>query len=920
MRMIPLKGGLDLASFPPPAGTLQDCLNFEVGLKDGYQKVQGFEPLACGHPGPAQGMIWFQNRLWTASATWSGLYSADGSQERDIVVGDWVVGDLSGSFGQREPIWYGKVTANNVRLEFIPSGKEFIGGSAPPENASAIYLATEIRVDGELDVPSVISDANKQAEVIAKVGDSYLIVYGTSFSSAFVFEQGDTLSDGTEVTYVSPGSVSGNPQGTITDLSSGGAVIGYCDGDNFLSLIDMGHQIQFKDGDIEPRSLYEGAEGEGDEDDVSAAAAALQYWNEGFFNGNIDWQGFDGGNVALDPALVEFNDARYIFCNRPENIKASSPRELSLNQFGFSLRPDNPILGLEVKVVAEWTGTASNAPWVSVAVVTNGELSFSRLLLAGEGIGSAENVFPKNQLVTATTGHDRDLWDNLTRPPTLTASSVSDPQFGLRLSFTNRTTVGTLELRIYQVEVTIHYQEGSSVLYFRNSGTDVATGRLVYAHVEDGVFDPPQGEPGASGTLTIQLDGTDIPVGSEIRTAAAGGGGLVGVTRSLAEACRLPAGGNIEMFASNFFASPDLEAVYGASGSGLPFTFTKDYFAFIRTGMKGAQARHVSRLKDRLAVAYDNGQIDLSVPAEPLMFGGALGAATLGVGERITGMLPLQGEVLAVFTERRIIGFYGADNDEFEERVLSPNSGAIEYTITDMGIPVFCDNRGIATLQTSDRFGDFAWGRMSYPVHPWLIPRLQADDETGVAGFVLARAKSQYRLFFKDGYVLTMTLKGDAAEFTIQRYTHKGQPVRFISATQGIERTPTGGRDRMFLSVANAAGIFELDKGLTFAGDPINCFLETQHWPGHENARFSALHLHGESATGMAGEVRIGTDYRNPAGQPVPVNMGQGRQFVQARVSAVGRTISARISNESEADVLLQGIAWADASQRRTER
>src|SRR5690606_37585272 len=130
-----------------------------------------------------------------------------------------------------------------------------------------------------------------------------------------------------------------------------------------------------------------------------------------------------------------------------------------------------------------------------------------------------------------------------------------------------------------------------------------------------------------------------------------------------------------------------------------------------------------------------------------------------------------------IFCKDTIHGLVGTSPDNFSLTMLSPYEGAIEYSVADIGRPIYCSYKGISLFDQTAAYGAFAGQRLSFSVSPWLLPRLlQTVSPSGIegsAGFVtsvVCRYKNQYRLYFNDGYVLTMTLVGTDMQpvFTVQ--------------------------------------------------------------------------------------------------------------------------------------------------------
>jgi hypothetical protein len=131
--------------------------------------------------------------------------------------------------------------------------------------------------------------------------------------------------------------------------------------------------------------------------------------------------------------------------------------------------------------------------------------------------------------------------------------------------------------------------------------------------------------------------------------------------------------------------------------------------------------------------------------------------------------------MLSIFCRKSIHALAGTTVDNFATQVLSPKIGAVEYTVTDMGFPVYANAYGIYTLAQTNQYGDYLGTPMSQDVSPWLRPRLvrklTSPKEVVVAWPV--RSKNQYRLAFSDGYVLTMTMNNgtqQAPTFSKQKY------------------------------------------------------------------------------------------------------------------------------------------------------
>lgn len=291
----------------------------------------------------------------------------------------------------------------------------------------------------------------------------------------------------------------------------------------------------------------------------------------------------------------------------------------------------------------------------------------------------------------------------------------------------------------------------------------------------------------------------------------------------------------------NFYASEDQEAIYGVNGAGRAFIIHDDgaiSHIYTQEDDDLDKPRHLENHAMHLALGFRPGSVQLSVVGEPANFSGLLGATEIGIGDRVTGLMTLAGSTLGVFCEKSIHSIVGSTVDAFDKQVIAPKTGCIEYTLADCGSPVFADSRGITTLETSASYGDFAAGRISGLISSWLVPRLRKgtigiNNYAGVACALPVREKNQYRLFFNDGQILTLTLRpgNTGPGFTWQQYyieeaSVTGNDNRMIPLAWTSE-VDAEGKERIFVSHYNEDSpietpqVFELECGNSFDGNYI---------------------------------------------------------------------------------------------------
>lgn len=352
-----------------------------------------------------------------------------------------------------------------------------------------------------------------------------------------------------------------------------------------------------------------------------------------------------------------------------------------------------------------------------------------------------------------------------------------------------RFKINTLKLRVY-------FDAGSVEYYFASPDkTNVIKGELAASYVTSG--DLATGD--ATGTMQLLpdlevIDGSGDVIGADWTIHSfypVTDANQIGLVAQDMEYNGLPTYNDVELnrsryvfITANFYGDPLLDSIYGANGVDRAFAYNGDYFYKIYTHPEDEKdkPRHVAFHHSHLALGFGEGRVDLSVVGEPYNFEGVQGASSWAIGDNVTGLLPLSGTMLGIFCKKSVWGLSGTTVDNFATQVISPRLGAVEYTVTDMGFPVYANAYGIYTLAQTQEYGDYLGSPMSQPISPWLRPRLirkaESDKEVVVAWPV--RSKNQYKLAFADGYVLSMTMnygRQQAPTFAKQKYFISDEPL-----------------------------------------------------------------------------------------------------------------------------------------------
>lgn len=512
-------------------------------------------------------------------------------------------------------------------------------------------------------------------------------------------------------------------------------------------------------------------------------------------NSNTDYMAFETvtcngaiwtleGGAADNEEALEAADTKYLSSNNASGYGSAPITTITLSTLDLDSLPDDAvILGIEVLVRAKLTTAGAEVP-------RNIKVQMS----------ATNSIIKQTAALTASyqdlvVGGANDLW----QASGLTAAFLRSAGFNVKISPTHRDlTLGGVH-DVDRVAIKIYYQVTVDKLFFWN-GTDDVEATICNYSIDDGDWADGDAkgqmhvvnvQPYASATRTY------IAANDQIRTASGGAGTLVAVIASDMVYAGVPSfdamqteNSRSEIIVNNFYGLEDWQAIYAVNGAGRAWTYDDFYFRYIYTGLPVSKdkPRHVVFFKFHLGLGYAAGNVTFSVEGEPENYSGIDGASAFDVGDRVNGLIPMNGSTLGIFCESKILGLQGSTLDDVVLTVLNPYQGAIEYCVVDIGKPVYATSTGISTFDQTAAYGDFLGFRMSAKVQSWLLPRLQgkapvlgslsikstATDRAVSQKAVFMHqcgAKNQVILWFADGYRLVMTLFGQdqVPVYTISR-------------------------------------------------------------------------------------------------------------------------------------------------------
>ena len=352
---------------------------------------------------------------------------------------------------------------------------------------------------------------------------------------------------------------------------------------------------------------------------------------------------------------------------------------------------------------------------------------------------------------------------------------------------------------------TAEFIEGETI----TGQTSGATATVVATGVDSGSFT------GGDAAGSIYLTGiTGTFQAGETITSASGS-----ATAGAVSANTLPPGGHYEFHEYNFQGQLKTRYLFGVNGVGRAFRFDGTDFAFIHvTGMTEADDKptHAKAHKHHLFVSIGSSLFNSSV-GDPMKWDAVEGAGEIATGDRIVGIDTQAGGVLAVYNRNSTYLLYGNDVNDFTLTPYSSERGAIEWSLQNVMVPIYMDDRGLNYLNPTQAFGDFNAQTISEVINPIV----QAEKEY-VLSSVRIRAKNQYRLHFEDNSALLATITPSLKiQYMLINY---GKRVLTICAEEDAS-----GTEQVFFG-SDDGYVYHAEKGNSFDGENIDYYLRMSYY------------------------------------------------------------------------------------------
>jgi hypothetical protein len=185
------------------------------------------------------------------------------------------------------------------------------------------------------------------------------------------------------------------------------------------------------------------------------------------------------------------------------------------------------------------------------------------------------------------------------------------------------------------------------------------------------------------------------------------------------------------------------------------------------------------------------------------------------MGDDITSLVVLPGEILGVIGERGSYQLSGSSSDDWKLDTISAEAGGDAYTVKNVptGSLMF-GSQGITTISSTEKYGNFAQSSISREVQS-----LIDDIKDIVIGSSVYRDRNQYRVYGSDGTGICVTTGFQwvgAFQATAYYITAFKYPIN-------INCVFCGNNDTVFIC-DDDGWLYQADKGSSFDGEDIEAY------------------------------------------------------------------------------------------------
>jgi hypothetical protein len=276
-------------------------------------------------------------------------------------------------------------------------------------------------------------------------------------------------------------------------------------------------------------------------------------------------------------------------------------------------------------------------------------------------------------------------------------------------------------------------------------------------------------------------------------------------------------GGRYRFRTHNFYGASNKRRMYGVNGLNRYFEYddVDGVLASYRTGMTVDTPEWIAIDKNQLMLGFPGGSWQIAGVGFPADWTVLLGAAEIGLGDDITGVIEELAGSLFIFTRGRTHQLSGDPFNGYALNTFDFENGAIADSVQKIGFGIHLDDRGFGSLVSSDRHGNYQANTFSRLIQP-LVKRLLKD--AAVTESVIHRAGNRYRCFFDDGTFISIGVAGGKITGHML-CSYAGKVVRCA-----VSAEDTDGTERVFFG-SDDGYIYEAESGVSADGDHVSAAL-----------------------------------------------------------------------------------------------
>lgn len=275
--------------------------------------------------------------------------------------------------------------------------------------------------------------------------------------------------------------------------------------------------------------------------------------------------------------------------------------------------------------------------------------------------------------------------------------------------------------------------------------------------------------------------------------------------------------------------------VYGADGVNRGFEFDGTYLVPIKTGNTLDTPLHVVVHKRHLFFSFGASAQHAGV-ATPYQWTAVSGAAELAINQTVTGFLVLKADntsaAMAILSGNAVNILYGTGVTTWNlvELPFGGGLGSKAYAAQTLERPFLFGDLGIISIENVVAYGNFVPSMLTTHLRSFVQQR-----RTSVVASLINYEKSQYRVFFSDGYALYATVvNGNFLGAMPMLFAHTVAVAWSGQSTNGGELSYFGATDGF---------VYRLDIGTSFDGGDIASLLDLS-FASQGNARVKKRYRH----------------------------------------------------------------------------